>query len=138
MTGVPTLWLPGTDHTEVEQEFRSILSEIEARDGIAVDGTFMYLAPPFELDQAHSLVTEFQSAYAATTGAELPLGFKPVLDDGNNIARLSDAPRIAHAGDEHLVNRGRELGQAGVRHGVAIADDQQRGAIWFPAFGQAH
>ena len=89
-------WLPGTDHTEVEQEFRSILSEIEARDGIAVDGTFMYLAPPFELDQAHSLVTEFQSAYAATTGAELPLGFKPVLDDGNNIARLSDAPPITH------------------------------------------
>ena len=43
------------------------------------------------------------------------------------------APWITHAGDEHLVDRRGQIRQAGIRHGVAVTDDQQRGAARLPA-----
>ena len=89
-------WLPGYGREEVEKEFRDILKTAAQREGIEVDGGFMFLSEPFELDQSHPLLSAFQTAYVATTGGELPLGGKPLLDDGNNIVRLSDAAPITH------------------------------------------
>ena len=66
------------------------------RDGISVDGDFMFLAEPFQLDQSHPFLHAFQQAYQAATGTELPMGGKPLLDDGNNILSLSDAVPITH------------------------------------------
>ena len=89
-------WLSGSDRDAVEKQFRDVLQTVAQRQGIAVDGDFMFVAGPFQIDPSHPLVQAFQSAYQAATGTSLPLGGKPLLDDGNNIIRVSDAVPITH------------------------------------------
>lgn len=106
-------WLPGTDRVAVEKQFRDLLQSID-REGISVDGEFKFMSEPFVLDQSHPLLPAFQSAYTAATGTQLPLGGKPVMDDGNNIAKLSDAPPITHGPNG--------LGAHTVEEEVAVAE----------------
>ena len=89
-------WLPGTDRRDVEQQYRDLLDAVGRRAGITVDGRFNFLADPFELDQGHALIPAFQTAHAAVTGTELPLGSKPFLDDGNFITARRNVPAITH------------------------------------------
>jgi succinyl-diaminopimelate desuccinylase len=107
-------WLPGTDRGNVEQQFRDVLQAVAQRDGIAVDGDFMFLSGPFQIDQSHPLLPAFQSAYQAATGASLPLGGKPLLDDGNTIINFSDAVPITHGPNG--------LGAHTVEEEVAVAE----------------
>ncbi len=89
-------WLPGADRDDVEKQFRAILEAVARRDGIEVEGDFMFLSGPFEIDRSHPLLQAFQSAYQAATGTRLPLGGKPLMDDGNTILNVSDAVPITH------------------------------------------
>ena len=53
------------------------------------------------------MVATFQQAYAALAGAELRLGAKPFVDDGNSFWALAQVPAITHgprAGGQHTVN----------------------------------
>lgn len=106
-------WLPGTDRVAVEKQFCDLMQSV-GRDGITVDGEFMFLSEPFVLDQTHPLLPAFQTAYTAATGTQLPLGGKPLLDDGNNIAILSDALPITHGPNG--------LGAHTVEEEVAVAE----------------
>ena len=45
--------------------------------------------------------------------------------------------RAADAEDQHLADGARQLGKTGVRHGVAIADHEQRGAAGLPRLARA-
>ncbi len=107
-------WLPGTDRDEVEKQFRDVLQAVGRRQGIAVDGDFMFLSGSFEIDQSHPFLLAFQNAYQAATGTELPLGGKPLLDDGNTILNLSDAVPITHGPNG--------LGAHTVKEEVAVAE----------------
>jgi acetylornithine deacetylase/succinyl-diaminopimelate desuccinylase-like protein len=52
-------------------------------------------------------VLAFQSAYRELSGAPLPLGPKPFVDDGNSFFGLGPIPAITHgprAGGQHTVN----------------------------------
>ena len=92
-------WLPGTGAAEVEQQYRDLIDKVKQRDGIQVDGRFLYLCEPFELDREHPLVRSFQSAYSTALGKPLPHGSKRFLDDGNIFMERTGVPTITHGPD---------------------------------------
>ena len=92
-------WLPGTDPTAVEEEFRAVLAAVEQRAGISCDGTFHFVRDAYELDPQHQAARSFQSACDAVMGEELPEGFKPFVDDGNTFYALAGIPAITHGPD---------------------------------------
>ena len=92
-------WLPGTDPTAVEAEFRAVLAAIEERPGITCQGMFHFVRDAYELDPEHEAARSFQFACRAVMGAELPAGFKPFVDDGNTFYALAGIPAITHGPD---------------------------------------
>jgi acetylornithine deacetylase/succinyl-diaminopimelate desuccinylase-like protein len=100
-------WLPGTERAAVEGEFRSLLAETARRTGTAIDTQFRFIRDAYYLDQGDALVDAFQQSYQAITGAPLPTGPKPFVDDGNSFWGLGKIPAITHgprAGGQHTVN----------------------------------
>jgi succinyl-diaminopimelate desuccinylase len=100
-------WLPDTARANVEAEFRALLGEVERDTGCTAACDFRFIRDAFRLDQAHPMVAAFQAAYQATSGAPLPAGPKPFVDDGNSFWSLAGVPAITHgarAGGQHTVN----------------------------------
>ncbi len=100
-------WLPGTNVARVEQEYRDLLSKVEQRDGIEVNGRFLFLGEAFELDREHRLVRALQSAARTVMGKPLAMGSKRFLDDGNIFMERAEITAITHGPDAkgaHTVN----------------------------------
>jgi acetylornithine deacetylase/succinyl-diaminopimelate desuccinylase-like protein len=53
----------------------------------------------WQLDQTQPIVTAFQDAYSAITGAPLALGAKPFVDDGSSYITTGGIPAITHGPD---------------------------------------
>jgi succinyl-diaminopimelate desuccinylase len=99
-------WVPGTDRAEVEQEFRTLVSELAEDSSTTIDLDYQLVRDAFFLDQQHPFVATFQQAYEAVAGRPLPLGPKPFVDDGNSFWALGGVPAITHgprAGGQHTV-----------------------------------
>ena len=91
----------------MEQEFRGILSKLGRDTGTEVSLEYRVIRDAFRLNEAHPLVKMFQSAYTIISGAALPTGPKPFVDDGNSFYGLCGLPAITHgprAGGQHTVN----------------------------------
>jgi acetylornithine deacetylase/succinyl-diaminopimelate desuccinylase-like protein len=100
-------WLPGARRAAVEREFRDLLAALEQDTRTAVTAEFRFIRDAFRLDPADPVVTAFQSAYGALSGAPLPLAAKPFVDDGNSFYGLGPIPAITHgprAGGQHTVD----------------------------------
>jgi len=100
-------WLPGTQRTEVEQEFQALLAEVSQATRTAVHVEFRFIRDAFYLDREDPLVAAFQQSFAAIGGRPLPIGPKPFVDDGNSFWGLGKIPAITHgprAGGQHTVN----------------------------------
>jgi acetylornithine deacetylase/succinyl-diaminopimelate desuccinylase-like protein len=100
-------WLPDTARAAVEAEFRTLLGELERDTGCTADCAFRFIRDAFRLEQTHPMVAAFQAAYEATSGAPLPIGPKPFVDDGNSFWGLAGVPAITHgarSGGQHTVN----------------------------------
>jgi len=100
-------WLPGTQRAVVEREFRSLLAETAQRTGTTIETQFRFIRDAYYLDQGDAVVDAFQQSYEAITGAPLPTGPKPFVDDGNSFWGLGKIPAITHgprAGGQHTVN----------------------------------
>ncbi len=89
-------WLPGTDVASVEREYRSILTDVATASGTRVEGRFLLIRDAFSLDRADPLVGAFQEATTAVSGAPLPIGAKPFVDDGNTFCSGAGVPAITH------------------------------------------
>jgi succinyl-diaminopimelate desuccinylase len=99
-------WLPGTDPAAVARDFRGRLDRLEAETGTAVELSWMLIRDAFALDPADPLVETFQRCHGAISGAPLPCGPKPFVDDGNSFAANGGIPAITHgprAGGQHTV-----------------------------------
>jgi len=99
-------WLPGTDRHEVERDFRARLDALARDTGTTVDCRWIFIRDAFVLDQDHPFVDAFQKANEATSGARLPVGPKPFVDDGNSFWALAGVPAVTHgprAGGQHTV-----------------------------------
>jgi acetylornithine deacetylase/succinyl-diaminopimelate desuccinylase-like protein len=100
-------WLPGVRREAVEREFRAMLDELAEQTHTAITTEFRFIRDAFRLDPADRFVTAFQSAYRSLSGAPLPLGPKPFVDDGNSFYGLGPIPAITHgprAGGQHTVH----------------------------------
>jgi acetylornithine deacetylase/succinyl-diaminopimelate desuccinylase-like protein len=100
-------WLPGTDPAAVERDLRQLLSQLAADTGTDVELRWMLIRDAFALDPTDRLVLAFQSCHQAISGAPLPLGPKPFVDDGNCFSTAAGVPAITHgprAGGQHTVS----------------------------------
>jgi acetylornithine deacetylase/succinyl-diaminopimelate desuccinylase-like protein len=105
-------WLPLTDHAEVERDFRARLAQLAGDTGTTCSCDWLFIRDAFALDPADPLVAAFQDAHAAISGAALPTGPKPFVDDGNSFAALARVPAITHgprAGGQHTVSEWVEI-----------------------------
>jgi acetylornithine deacetylase/succinyl-diaminopimelate desuccinylase-like protein len=101
-------WLPGTDPTAVERDFRARLAELASDTGASISCEWMLIRDGFVLDLADPFVRVFEACYEATgDGLPLPKGAKPFVDDGNSFWALAKVPAITHgprAGGQHTVS----------------------------------
>jgi succinyl-diaminopimelate desuccinylase len=105
-------WLPGTDRAGVEQEFRSLIDQVAADTRTTITCDWIVIRDGFAIDPADPLVRAFQSSYEALSGAPLPTGPKPFVDDGNSFGALAGVPAITHgprAGGQHTVSEWVEI-----------------------------
>jgi succinyl-diaminopimelate desuccinylase len=105
-------WLPGTDRHAVEHEFRELLRKLAAKTGTAIECSWFFIRDAFALDPADPFVGTFQRCHQATSGAPLPTGPKPFVDDGNSFGSLGGVPAITHgprAGGQHTVSEWVEI-----------------------------
>jgi acetylornithine deacetylase/succinyl-diaminopimelate desuccinylase-like protein len=100
-------WLPGTDPDVVARNFRNRLDRLAAETGTSVELNWMLIRDAFALDPGDPFVEAFQRSHRATSGADLPTGPKPFVDDGNSFAANGGIPAITHgprAGGQHTVS----------------------------------
>lgn len=100
-------WLPGTDPGAAEGDFRDRIDRLAAETGTAIELSWMLIRDAFALDPAGAFVTTFQRCHEAISGAPLPRGPKPFVDDGNSFSALGGIPAITHgprAGGQHTVS----------------------------------
>ncbi len=105
-------WLPGTDPSQVETEFRALLARLASDTQTTVSTKWILIRDAFALDPADPLVAAFQDSYQAVCGSRLPIGPKPFVDDGNSFSALAGVPAITHgprAGGQHTVSEWVEI-----------------------------
>jgi acetylornithine deacetylase/succinyl-diaminopimelate desuccinylase-like protein len=104
-------WLPGTDRHLVEQDFRARLAELASETGTSLTTNWFFIRDAFSLDTSSPLVAAFQRSHAAISGAPLPMGPKPFVDDGNSFS-AAGMPAITHgprAGGQHTLSEWVEI-----------------------------
>ena len=77
-------------------EFRRLLDEVAENSGAAVRSQEVFPGDAFEIGLDNPLVTAFQQAHRDVTGAELPVGAKPFVDDGNTFVAKGACPPLTH------------------------------------------
>jgi acetylornithine deacetylase/succinyl-diaminopimelate desuccinylase-like protein len=78
------------------RQFQEILAELAAATSCTVDHDFDLQGEAFQVDPETAVVQAFQAAQRSVTGATLPLGAKPFVDDGNTFAGLAGIPALTH------------------------------------------
>ncbi len=86
---------PGTA-AEVEQGFRELLEQHAQASGTRIDLDYSLQGDAFRIDEGETAVAAFQTAHTALTGAPLPAGAKPFLDDGNLFCSMAGVPALTH------------------------------------------
>ena len=89
-------WLAGGARSDLEREFDAILADVAKETGTTIEGKFNFVRDAFELSPKDTFVATFQGVMAATCGAPLTLGGKPVVDDGNTFVARGKIPAITH------------------------------------------
>jgi succinyl-diaminopimelate desuccinylase len=105
-------WLPGTDRDGVEHEFRALIDQLASDTKTTIACDWIVIRDGFAINPADPLVSAFQSSYEALSGAPLPTGPKPFVDDGNSFGALARVPAITHgprAGGQHTVSEWVEI-----------------------------
>jgi acetylornithine deacetylase/succinyl-diaminopimelate desuccinylase-like protein len=105
-------WLPGTDPEAVERDFRALLARVAGETHTTITCRWMFIRDAFALEKSDPLVAAFQRCHQATSGAPLPFGPKPFVDDGNSFAALAGVAAITHgprAGGQHTLSEWVEI-----------------------------
>lgn len=88
-------WVTPGQADQVMDELRSIFADVAATTGTQIDVSFDLPGDAFRIDLEHPLVAAFQNAITTVSGAPLPVGAKPFVDDGNIFAAAGITP-ITH------------------------------------------
>ncbi len=89
-------WVTPGQGAAIQEEFRALLATVAQETGTTITVEFHQQGEAFAIDQHHPLVGAFQAAHSAVTGAPLPLGNKPFVDDGSSYAGIGGIAAISH------------------------------------------
>ena len=89
-------WVTPGRAAAVQAEFAQLLAQLAAESGTQIALDFAVQGEALQINPAAAAVRAFQAAYTALTGAPLPFGDKPFVDDGNTFARLAGIPALTH------------------------------------------
>lgn len=89
-------WVQAGTVEAVRAELEQLLAELARDTGTQVELDFSISGDAFAISPADPLVAAFQQAHQEATGAPLPLGGKPFMDDGNTFVALAGIPALTH------------------------------------------
>ena len=89
-------WVTPGQSAQVLAEFRALLDELAEETHTEIKLEVDLPGDAFTLDPNAPLLAAFQSSYTAVTGAPLPLGNKPFVDDASIIIDETGRPAITH------------------------------------------
>lgn len=89
-------WVTPNAAAEVQAEFADLLAQVADETGTSIEFDFEVQGEAYAIDAADPLLTAFQNAHTAVTGAPLALGRKPFVDDGNTFAGLAGITPLSH------------------------------------------
>lgn len=92
-------WVTPGQAKVVEAEFRQVVAELAHETGTTITVDYHVQGEAWQLEPAQPIVTAFQSAYTAATGAPLALGNKPFVDDGSSYITTGGIPALTHGPD---------------------------------------
>lgn len=89
-------WITPGASAQVTAELEQIVAELAKRTNTQIDFQFDIQGDAFQVSVDDPIVTAFQAAHTAITGAPLPAGSKPFVDDGNTFAALAGISPLTH------------------------------------------
>ncbi len=105
-------WLPGTDPSDVERDFRTLLAQLAADTRTTITCDWMLIRDASLSIRPTRWWRRFKFAIRRSRGPRLPTGPKPFVDDGNSFSALArragDHPR-PRAGGQHTVSEWVEI-----------------------------
>jgi acetylornithine deacetylase/succinyl-diaminopimelate desuccinylase-like protein len=100
-------WLPQSNVRDVESDFRRVVGQVAAENGVGCEIRFQLIRDAFWLDEQHPVVGAFRRSFEIASGRPIPWGAKPFVDDGNSFCRLAGVAAITHgprAGGQHTIH----------------------------------
>jgi acetylornithine deacetylase/succinyl-diaminopimelate desuccinylase-like protein len=92
-------WVTPGSAAQVRAEFEHLLAELAAESGTQISLEYELQGDAFRVDPTAPIVGAFQAAYTALTGAPLPAGNKPFVDDGHTYTGIGGIPALTHGPD---------------------------------------
>ncbi len=89
-------WVTPGGREQALMDFRMLLDEVATSTNTNISVEFDIPGDAFRIDPEGPLATAFQAAYTEVTGAPLPLGNKPFVDDGHIFAVEAGLPALTH------------------------------------------
>ena len=89
-------WVTPGQSATIQAELEALLAEVATETNTDISLEFHLQGEAYAIDQADPLVGAFQAAYRAVTGAALPVGGKPFVDDGSSYAGVGGIAAISH------------------------------------------
>jgi len=92
-------WVTPGQGKVVRAAFEQLLQELAQETGTTITVAYSPQGEAFQVDPAQPIVTAFQTAYTALSGAPLPLGAKIFVDDGSTYISTGGIPALTHGPD---------------------------------------
>ena len=89
-------WVTPGAREQVLSDFRGLLDELAEETNTTISVEFDVPGDAFTISADQPLAAAFQAAHTEVTGAPLPLGNKPFVDDGSIIIDETGRPAITH------------------------------------------
>ena len=89
-------WVTPGSVERVCGEIDAILTDVAAQTHTSIERVYTVQGDAYTIDEDDPLVAAVQSAHTVVTGAPLPPGAKPFVDDGHAYATLGGIPAISH------------------------------------------
>ena len=89
-------WITPGNGATVQVELEQMLAHLAAATGTQIGLSFFEQGDAYQIDADAQIVHAFQQAHTAATGSPLPVGGKPVVDDGNIYASTAGIPALTH------------------------------------------
>lgn len=92
-------WVTPGQAKVVQAEFEQLLQALAEETGTQITVDYHVQGEAWQLAPAQPIITAFQQAYTAVTGAPLAFGAKPFVDDGSSYITTGGIPAITHGPD---------------------------------------